>query len=242
MKHRNIETKIWDDMWFSDLDPIEKLLFIYLFTNSRATLCGIYELPLKIMSVETGIEKEMLIKIIKRFESDGKVIHYNGYMALKNSEKYQSSSPTIKIAIENERILIPKAILEKIDTLWIGYGYGRVAVPKSRVEESRVEESIEENTNEVAVAPVSSYKKFQKPKIEEVKAYCDERSNGIDPQAFIDYYESNGWKVGKNSMKDWKASVRTWERNGYSKNKTSTTTTTNLDDPNVMEELNKKYK
>ena len=57
-------------------------------------------------------------------------------------------------------------------------------------------------------------KRFSKPTIEEVKDYClNERHNNIDWQKFYDYYESNGWKVGKNPMKDWKASVRTWERN-----------------------------
>lgn len=56
-------------------------------------------------------------------------------------------------------------------------------------------------------------KRFQKPTIEEVKAYCEERQNGIDPQRFIDYYESNGWRVGKTSMKDWQATIRNWERN-----------------------------
>lgn len=53
---------------------------------------------------------------------------------------------------------------------------------------------------------------FKKPTIEEIKSYCLERNNGIDPQKFFDFYESNGWKVGKNSMKDWRAAVRTWER------------------------------
>lgn len=53
---------------------------------------------------------------------------------------------------------------------------------------------------------------FQKPTLEEVKQYCLERKNNVDPENFIDYYESNGWLVGKNKMKDWKASVRTWER------------------------------
>jgi endogenous inhibitor of DNA gyrase (YacG/DUF329 family) len=52
-----------------------------------------------------------------------------------------------------------------------------------------------------------------KPSIEEVKTYCKERNNGVDPQAWMDHYESNGWKVGKNPMKDWRASIRTWERN-----------------------------
>ena len=55
-------------------------------------------------------------------------------------------------------------------------------------------------------------KNFIKPTLEEVNQYCLERKNNIDPENFIDYYNSNGWKVGKNQMKDWKAAIRTWER------------------------------
>ena len=56
---------------------------------------------------------------------------------------------------------------------------------------------------------------FVKPSLSELEAYCQERENCIDAQSFIDFYDSNGWMVGKNKMKDWKASVRTWEsRNG----------------------------
>lgn len=57
---------------------------------------------------------------------------------------------------------------------------------------------------------------FKPPTHEEVKAYCTERNNNVDPDRFINFYTSNGWKVGKNAMKDWKAAVRTWEKNGYS--------------------------
>lgn len=57
-----------------------------------------------------------------------------------------------------------------------------------------------------------SRKVFVKPTIEEVAAYCRERGNTIDPEAFIDHYESNGWIVGRSPMKDWKAAVRTWEK------------------------------
>jgi hypothetical protein len=52
---------------------------------------------------------------------------------------------------------------------------------------------------------------FTKPTLEEIKAYCSERGNYVDPQTWLDHYTSNGWKVGKNSMVDWKAAVRTWE-------------------------------
>ena len=55
-------------------------------------------------------------------------------------------------------------------------------------------------------------KTFSKPTVEEVKAYCSERKNNVDAEKFCDFYESKGWKVGKEPMKDWKASVRTWER------------------------------
>lgn len=52
---------------------------------------------------------------------------------------------------------------------------------------------------------------MRRPTVEEVTAYCSERGNSVDPQAFVDFYESKGWLVGKSPMKDWKAAVRTWE-------------------------------
>lgn len=54
--------------------------------------------------------------------------------------------------------------------------------------------------------------RFVPPTLDEVIAYCQERGNSVDAERFVSYYESNGWKVGKNPMKDWRAAVRTWER------------------------------
>lgn len=59
--------------------------------------------------------------------------------------------------------------------------------------------------------------RFIPPTIDEVRDYCDERGNDVDPEKFISYYESNGWMVGRNHMKDWKAAIRTWEKNSYGK-------------------------
>ena len=68
-----------------------------------------------------------------------------------------------------------------------------------------------ENTKEKAP-------RFSPPSLEEVRAYCQERGNVIDPEQFVNFYESKGWKIGKEKMKDWKACVRTWEkRNKISK-------------------------
>ena len=57
-----------------------------------------------------------------------------------------------------------------------------------------------------------SASRFSRPSLEEVREYCQQRQNSVDPEHFIDYYEANGWKVGRNSMKDWKAAVRNWEK------------------------------
>ena len=58
-------------------------------------------------------------------------------------------------------------------------------------------------------------KVFTKPDIDEIRAYCLERKNNVDPNLWLDHYISNDWKVGKNAMKDWKAAVRTWEKSSF---------------------------
>lgn len=60
------------------------------------------------------------------------------------------------------------------------------------------------------VRPAS--RRFTPPSVDDVSEYCAARGNGVDAQRFCDFYEAKGWMVGKNKMKDWKASVRTWEK------------------------------
>ena len=61
--------------------------------------------------------------------------------------------------------------------------------------------------------------RFSPPSVEDVRAYCLDRGNTVDADAFVDFYASKGWRIGQNPMKDWRAAVRTWEkrerRNGY---------------------------
>lgn len=88
--------------------------------------------------------------------------------------------------------------------------------------EKEIESEKEIEAGEPSSTPAPAEKKskrFVKPKVEEIEAYCRKRQNGIDAHHFYDYYESNGWKVGKSPMEDWKATVRNWERNGYSTGK-----------------------
>lgn len=77
--------------------------------------------------------------------------------------------------------------------------------------ESNIENNTDRNTKKKREDKPSCRTDFVPPVFEEVKDYCEERGNGIDPQRFIDFYASNGWMVGKNKMQDWRASIRTWE-------------------------------
>lgn len=83
---------------------------------------------------------------------------------------------------------------------------------KHTKEKEKEKENILSSPNvEDSIARTPARKRFTPPTLAAVTAYCRERQNAVDPQRFIDYYTANGWKVGKNSMKDWKAAVRTWE-------------------------------
>lgn len=75
---------------------------------------------------------------------------------------------------------------------------------------TKIETKLKDNIGET-----SKNKQFVPPSFEEVSAYCMERKNDVDPQRWMDHYTSNGWMVGRSKMKDWKAAVRTWERNNY---------------------------
>ena len=76
---------------------------------------------------------------------------------------------------------------------------------------------IEKEIHSSAKSTTTKRKRFEKPTLSQITQYCLERNNNVNAEQFYDYYESNGWKVGKNSMKDWKAAVRTWERSEYRK-------------------------
>lgn len=92
----------------------------------------------------------------------------------------------------------------------------QIKLNKTKSNETKLNEMKQTN-----ILPKTPSKRFIKPTVEEVRAYCVERKNGINADTFVSYYESKGWLVGKSPMKDWKACVRTWEQNEYGKPKTT---------------------
>lgn len=136
-KQRYINTRFWNDGFISDLDPVEKLVFIYFLTNEHTNISGIYELPLKIMSIETGIEISMLKKIVIRLKN--RVRYIDGKVIIKNFVKHQETgSPNVIKGILNCLKELDKKFIENlikqgyyvidryyIDTLCIPYIEGR---------------------------------------------------------------------------------------------------------------------
>lgn len=93
------------------------------------------------------------------------------------------------------------------------YSIGKDSIVKDSIVKDSADRKNNINNKKNNIVVMGSKNRFTKPTLEEVQAYCIERGNGVDAQHFIDYYEAKGWIVGKSPMKDWKAAVRTWERN-----------------------------
>lgn len=122
--------------------------------------------------------------------------------------------------------LVEKGYLEKVDKVVNGVKFCEYRVTNftramKKVhwgdEKSSLGGSEESSPNNLDIDNLENkqvYTRFVKPTLEDVQAYCLERGKGVDAQKWYDYYSANGWKVGKNPMKDWKAAVRTWERSG----------------------------
>lgn len=118
-KYRTINVKFWDDTYTCNLDPIEKLLFLYIFSNPLTKISGIYEIQTKRIAFDTGIDKEMVEKVLKRFSEDGKITYSDGWIYVKNFIKNQSINASVLQGIEREIQDIPYAIIEKLKIEWI---------------------------------------------------------------------------------------------------------------------------
>ena len=72
--------------------------------------------------------------------------------------------------------------------------------------------SLSSESDKSARAPAREPKEFTPPTVDEVRAYCQERRNTVDPEKFVDHYTATGWMIGASPMEDWKAAVRKWEK------------------------------
>ncbi|MFQ8632122.1 MAG: DnaD domain protein [Intestinibacter bartlettii] len=126
-KYRAIQVDFWEDGFVLDLTPEEKYFYLYLLSNSRTTQCGCYELPYKVVEMQTGYNRETVQKLLKRFEDYGKT-SYNEEtkeILIKNWHKHNfSKSPKVKNCILKEIEKIKsKDYKDYLYRVCIEYGY-----------------------------------------------------------------------------------------------------------------------
>jgi hypothetical protein len=97
MKYRQMETKFWEDEYILELTNKEREFFLYLFTNHKVTMCGIYELSDKTILYTLGGSLGELAELKKKLQSDGKYAFYKGWVYIMNFNKYNSFSPAENI-------------------------------------------------------------------------------------------------------------------------------------------------
>lgn len=194
---RMFSKKIIDTDWFMDMPQSAQNLYFHL--SMRADDDGFVDSPQRICRMVGSSNDDYRLLIAKSFiipfESGICVIkdwRINNYL---RSDRYTPTTHTE----EKSQLSI-----EESGAYTVGIPQG---IPSLDTKSNTKPNSILQDNNK------SNNKRFIKPTIEEIERYCKENNYRVDVHRFFDYYESNGWKVGKNPMKDWKAAVRTWVRN-----------------------------
>ena len=185
---------------------------------------------------------------LKALKSEGKLIRYVGNMLIPYDEKGLAKLTRTDVdTVRSALMLFDKiGLISRLDTgeIFISQLNEMVGTEtdkaklmrqkraKEKLISNNVTQELPECYTEIELEKEKELKKdielegeittrFHKPSISEIQQYCEERQNTINAEKFFNYYEANGWKVGKNKMKDWKACVRTWEQNEKKYNQTS---------------------
>lgn len=120
-KNRVINTKFWTDPYVQGLEPEEKLLYLYLISNSHTEICGVYEITLTTISFESGLSVQVVKKCLGKFEADRKIYHLKGlYIYIKNFSKHQQKNPSIDEGVKRSLNLLPPeitAMISHVDSL-----------------------------------------------------------------------------------------------------------------------------
>lgn len=204
--HRQIqENWLWKDKPFSQGQAWIDLLMLANYEDKKTPYKG------EVITCERGTVNLSITELAKRWGwSRDKTRRFLSTLESDEMVRVKATKHRTTVTIENYAFYndVPATNRQPID---------------NKPTTSRQQADITNNINNInninngnnsigASNDAPSTTKFIKPTLQEVQDYCKERNNSIDVQHFIDHYESNGWKVGKTPMKDWKAAVRTWER------------------------------
>ena len=230
VKWIKITTNIFDDEKIKIIDTMTARDEILVIWFKLLALAGkTNQSGMLFMSNRIAYTPDMLAAVFNRelnvvrlalstFESFGMIeVEDNQIISIANWEKHQNIDGLEKIRLQNKTRKQLERERKKILQIESKSCDGHVTITQSHAIEEELE--LEEEKD------IKNSSRFTPPTLKDVQEYCKERKNNIDPEHFIDSNEAKGWVVGKNStkMKDWKAAIRTWERNDNNKSKQSDT-------------------
>tara|TARA_R100001480_G_scaffold117432_1_gene116959 strand:- start:2583 stop:3254 length:672 start_codon:yes stop_codon:yes gene_type:complete len=200
MAKRMTDTDKWKKRFLRELKPQHKLLWFYILDDCNHA--GIWDVDIEVASIRVG--EELIYDMLPQAFLDKIVIFDNGdkwFIPDFIDFQYGELNPNSNV---HKSVI---ALLEKYNLQ--GYVKGSQGVETTPQDKDKDKDIVKVK---------AKVKRFVKPTVVDIAEYCIERNNSVDAEKFYDYYSSNGWKVGKNPMKDWKASVRTWEKNTSQEN------------------------
>lgn len=179
-------------------------------------LKGYTNIPDWMLSLDLDVYETIILAVIYGFSQDGDSTFAGSQSYL--AKKAKCTKRKVAMALPN---LVEKGLIIKIDRHVRGLHLCEYKVsPAFMGDECHAPGGDEchahNNIENINIDNNSLYKKgssrFQKPSLEEIRQYCISRGNQVDPEQFLNFYESKGWMVGKTPMRDWRAAVRTWEK------------------------------
>ena len=206
-ERRMFAKTIIDSDAFLDMPMSTQALYFHL--SMRADDDGFINNPKRIQRMIGATDDDLKLLIAKSFlitfESGVVVIKHWKIHNYIQSDRYKptvyAEEKSLLSVKDNKAYTLGEGCIHDVYITDTQVRLGKDSLGKDSLGKDRVGKDKEEKR-----------KRFTQPTLEEVTDYCNERGNSVDPQRFIDYYTANGWKVGKNPMKDWRAAVRTWER------------------------------
>lgn len=221
---RMLSKKVLDTDAFLDMPLSAQALYFHLVINADDE--GFVGNPKRIRDYIGAAESDLDLLIEKRFvlmlkNSVAVIRHWK----IHNTLRRDRSHPTVFTEEKAQLILQENGAYAEMVTSGCTYGnqMSTACQPNDNrmsTEDKIEEDRLREDKIEEVVTPADEERRsnrFRKPTIDGIVAYCSENDFKLDAPRFYDYYESNGWRVGKTPMKDWQAAIRNWVRNEQNK-------------------------
>ena len=192
-----------------------KILCLAGTVNDSGMIYLTRDIPYNEATLATEFNRPLpLIQLaLSTFQQFGMIEVVNNFICISNWEKYQSVDRMIEIR-EYNRLAQQKSREKRKELASVN----DTSMTSQSCHDTDIDKELEvDKDKDKETKSADKPRRFIKPTVEEVTEYCTERGNKINPQSFVDWNESKGWRVGNSPMKDWKAAVRTWEQRDKAK-------------------------